>query len=152
MNTCPVYRRSGGYSYNYVIPGPIGSVLAPHRGIKKYKDLPFACTLCGSCADVCPVKIDLREQMLEWRVEVDVSGNLGFAKKSTMKMAALVLGNAVLFTLGGKLARMIFRILPKSISNFITIWGKTRDLPDIPVKSFREVYNERVMKGTNNGK
>ena len=152
MNTCPVYRRSGGHSYNYVIPGPIGSVLAPHRGIKKYKSLPFACTLCGSCVEICPVKIDLREQMLEWRVEVDVSGNLGFAKKSTMKMAALVLGNAVLFTLGGKLARMIFRILPKSISNFITIWGKTRDLPDIPVKSFREVYNERVMKGTNNGK
>jgi L-lactate dehydrogenase complex protein LldF len=152
MNTCPVYRRSGGYSYDYVIPGPIGSVLAPHRGIKKYKSLPFACTLCGSCSDVCPVKIDLREQMLEWRVEIDVSGNLGFAKKGTMKMTALVLGNAVLFTLSGKLARMIFRILPKSISNFITIWGKTRDLPDIPAKSFREVYNERVMKGTNNGK
>jgi len=24
MNTCPVYRRSGGYSYTYFIPGPIG--------------------------------------------------------------------------------------------------------------------------------
>ena len=24
MNTCPVYRRSGGYSYSYFIPGPIG--------------------------------------------------------------------------------------------------------------------------------
>ncbi len=24
LNTCPVYRRSGGYSYNYTIPGPIG--------------------------------------------------------------------------------------------------------------------------------
>ena len=24
MNTCPVYRRSGGYSYSYFIPGPLG--------------------------------------------------------------------------------------------------------------------------------
>ena len=29
MNTCPVYRRSGGYSYGYTVPGPIGSILAP---------------------------------------------------------------------------------------------------------------------------
>jgi L-lactate dehydrogenase complex protein LldF len=152
MNTCPVYRRSGGYSYNYVIPGPIGSVLAPHRGIKKYKSLPFACTHCGSCDDVCPVKIDLHEQILEWRAEVDMSGNLGFVKKSAMVMATIVLGNALLFALGGKLARMIFRILPKPICNFITIWGKTRDFPDIPANSFREVYNERVINGTDNGK
>ena len=152
MNTCPVYRRSGGYSYDYVIPGPIGSVLAPHRGIKKYKSLPFACTHCGSCDDVCPVKIDLHEQILEWRAEVDVSGNLGFLKKSAMVVATIILGNALLFDLGGKLARMLFRILPKSICNSITIWGKTRDLPDIPAKSFREVYNERLKNETDNGK
>ena len=152
MNTCPVYRRSGGYSYNYVIPGPIGSVLAPHRGIKKYKSLPFACTHCASCDDICPVKIDLHEQILEWRAEVDVSGNLGFLKKSAMVVATIILGNALLFDLGGKLARMLFRILPKSICNSITIWGKTRDLPDIPAKSFREVYNERLKNETDNGK
>ena len=152
MNTCPVYRRSGGYSYNYVIPGPIGSVLAPHRGINKYKSLPFACTLCGSCADICPVKIDLREQILEWRAEVVASGNLGFIKKSSMMMATIVLGNALLFALGGKFVRTIFRVLPKSMCNIITIWGKTRDFPHIPAKSFREIYNKRIINGTNNGK
>ena len=152
MNTCPVYRRSGGYSYDYVIPGPIGSVLAPHKGIKKYKSLPFACTLCGSCEDICPVKIDLRDQIWEWRAEVNVSGNLGFVKKSAMALAAIVLGNTLLFIFVGKLGRMIFRVLPKSICNFITIWGKTRDFPDIPAKSFREAYSERLMNGRGNGK
>jgi L-lactate dehydrogenase complex protein LldF len=152
MNTCPVYRRSGGYSYDYVIPGPIGSVLAPHKGIKKYKSLPFACTLCGSCEDICPVKIDLRDQIWEWRAEVNVSGNLGFVKKSAMVLAAIVLGNTLLFTFVGKLGRMIFRVLPKSICNFITVWGKTRDFPDIPAKSFREAYSERLMNGRGNGK
>jgi L-lactate dehydrogenase complex protein LldF len=152
MNTCPVYRRSGGYSYDYVIPGPIGTVLAPHGGIKKYKSLPSACTHCGSCTDICPVKVDLHEQILEWKAEIDASGNLGFVKKSAMMIATIVLGNAVLLALGRKLARMIFRILPKSICNFITIWGRTRDLPDIPAKSFREAYSERLMNGRGNGK
>jgi L-lactate dehydrogenase complex protein LldF len=42
MNTCPVYRRSGGHSYGSVIPGPIGSILSPSQNLKQHKDLPFA--------------------------------------------------------------------------------------------------------------
>ena len=59
MNTCPVYRRSGGHSYHNAISGPIGSILAPNLDMEKYADLPFASTLCGSCSNVCPVKIDI---------------------------------------------------------------------------------------------
>ncbi|NPA51035.1 MAG: lactate utilization protein [Epsilonproteobacteria bacterium] len=66
MNTCPVFRRSSGHSYSYTIPGPIGSILASFRD-KKYKDLPFACTLCSSCDNVCPVKIKLHNQLLAMR-------------------------------------------------------------------------------------
>ena len=57
MNTCPVYRRSGGHSYHTAIAGPIGSILAPNLDMKEYADLPFASTLCGSCSNVCPVKL-----------------------------------------------------------------------------------------------
>ena len=63
MNTCPVYRRSGGHSYGYVIPGPIGSILGSFRDKKENKTLPFACTLCGSCTNVCPSNIDLDKQL-----------------------------------------------------------------------------------------
>ena len=146
LNTCPVYRRSGGYSYEYVIPGPIGIVLAPHRGIEKYKSLPYASTLCGSCSDVCPAKVDLHEQILAWRAEVDASGNLGFMKKNAMGVATSVLGSTLLFTVGGKLARTLLRILPKSLINALTAWGKTRDLPDMPAKSFRAEYRGQQRK------
>jgi L-lactate dehydrogenase complex protein LldF len=147
LNTCPVYRRSGGYSYEYVIPGPIGTVLAPHRGIKKYKSLPYASTLCGSCSDVCPAKVDLHEQILEWRAEVDASGNLGSVKKNVMKIATIGLGSTFLFTVGGKLARMTLRMLPKFLyNNSLTIWGKSRDLPDMPAKSFRAQYRGQKRK------
>ncbi len=70
MNTCPVYRRSGGHSYSTTVPGPIGSILAPANDPKEHHSLPFACTLCGSCTDVCPVKIDIHHQLLTWRQEL----------------------------------------------------------------------------------
>ena len=58
LNTCPVYRRSGGHSYGVTVAGPIGSILNAARDPQQHKSLPFACSLCGSCTDVCPVKID----------------------------------------------------------------------------------------------
>ncbi|MEM8891245.1 MAG: lactate utilization protein B, partial [Bacteroidota bacterium] len=67
MNTCPIYRRSGGHSYDYTVPGPIGSILTPGKDLKKYSDLPLASSLCGSCSDVCPVKIDIHQQLYKWR-------------------------------------------------------------------------------------
>jgi L-lactate dehydrogenase complex protein LldF len=146
LNTCPVYRRSGGYSYGYVIPGPIGIVLALHRGIETYKSLPYASTLCGSCSDICPAKVDLHEQILAWRGEVDASGNLGFVKKNVMRVATIVLGSTLLFTVGGKLGRMALRILPKSLINALTAWGRTRDLPDMPARSFRAQYHGQKGK------
>ena len=67
LNTCPVYRRSGGYSYHATIPGPIGSVLNAAIDPRTFHSLPYACSLCGSCADVCPVKIPLDQQLLHLR-------------------------------------------------------------------------------------
>ncbi len=60
LNTCPVYRRTGGHAYGAVYPGPIGAVLTPLlRGGEAYPDLPHASSLCGACHRVCPVEIDL---------------------------------------------------------------------------------------------
>ncbi len=62
------------------MPGPIGSILAPARDAKRYASLPHACSLCGSCTDVCPVKIDLHHQLLTWRREIAVRGHLPWSK------------------------------------------------------------------------
>ena len=102
MNTCPVYRRSGGHSYETTIPGPIGSILAPSRDPAAHYSLPFACSLCGSCSDVCPVKIDLHTQLLTWRREIAVRGHLPWTKRLSMKFARVLLGNTWLFTTAGQ--------------------------------------------------
>ena len=67
MNTCPVYRRSGGLSYGATYSGPIGVILDPGFDLSKYRELPFHSSLCGSCTEVCPVKIDISDQIYKWR-------------------------------------------------------------------------------------
>ncbi len=144
MNTCPVYRRSGGHSYETTVPGPIGSILAPSRDAKTHKSLPFACSLCGSCSDVCPVKIDLHTQLLTWRREIAVRGLLPWSKRFSMKLGRIVLGNTWLFTTAGRISRWVFPKLPRFlVYNRLNPWGKQRDLPPMPKHSFRELYRQR---------
>lgn len=147
MNTCPVYRRSGGHSYQTTVPGPIGSILAPSRDAERYNSLPYACSLCGSCSDVCPVKIDLHMQLLTWRKEIAVRKLLPWKKRLSMKLAGIVLGNTTLFRWSGWWGRKIFPYLPRFlVYNRWNAWGKQRDLPPMPAKSFRELYAERKRR------
>ena len=143
MNTCPVYRRSGGHSYNYVIPGPIGSILAPGSDIEKFKDMPFASTLCGSCTNVCPVKIDIHRQLYSWRQEIGQKKILPPAKRYLMKIAGKVLANTFWYNFSGKVARLAIRKLPgKMIYNKFNVWGWGRELPQAPKESFKQWYKK----------
>jgi L-lactate dehydrogenase complex protein LldF len=144
MNTCPVYRRSGGYSYNSTVPGPIGSILSPAMDSEKHSSLPFACSLCGSCTDVCPVKIDLHHQLLTWRGEIAKRNQLPLDKKLGMKLAGIVLGNSWLYRLSGWLARKVVPLLPRwLVYNRLNPWGQQREMPAMPERSFRELLQIR---------
>ncbi|RXK12701.1 4Fe-4S ferredoxin [Halarcobacter mediterraneus] len=143
MNTCPIYRRSGGHSYDYVIPGPIGSTLGTFRDPKKHKTLSFACTLCGSCTNVCPVKIDLDSQLYTHRQDLREMNIISNQKRLSMQFASWLMSKPALFDFAGKIARKVVPNLPKfMIYNRFNVWGKQRDLPDMPKKSFKELYKE----------
>jgi L-lactate dehydrogenase complex protein LldF len=147
MNTCPVYRRSGGHSYHSSVPGPIGSILAPAREPGVYKSLPHACSLCGSCTDVCPVKIDLHHQLLTWRRELAKQGLLAPSKRLGMKLASLVFRHPHLYRVLGKLGRTVVPWLPRFlVYNRLNPWGKQRELPPMPRQSFREQFQRRSGK------
>ena len=144
MNTCPVYRRSGGHSYEATVPGPIGSILSPLQNPEKHSSLPFACTLCGSCTDVCPVKIDLHHQLFALRGRLDQQNLVPPSKKIPMKLASAVLSRTWLFNLAGKVARAGLRYSPRfAVYNPLNAWGRQRELPTAPEKSFRQLYAER---------
>ncbi|MAG92902.1 MAG: 4Fe-4S ferredoxin, partial [Planctomycetaceae bacterium] len=143
MNTCPVFRRTGGHSYGTTVPGPIGSILAPAADARQHYSLPFASSLCGSCTDVCPVKIDLHHQLLVWRREISRLGLLPWSKRFSLTLAGFVLQRTWLYNLSGKLARRVLRVLPDFlVYSRLNIWGRRRQLPVPPRKSFRELYDE----------
>jgi L-lactate dehydrogenase complex protein LldF len=144
MNTCPIYRRSGGHSYDYAIPGPIGSILSPGKDLKKHSSLPFASTLCGSCSNVCPVKINIHEQLYKWRQVIVKEQKQPFVKKSILKIAGVVLAKRSLYNFAGKTARFALKYAPKfMIYNKLNAWGKARDLPEVKNGSFDEWYKKR---------
>ena len=109
MNTCPVYRRSGGYSYTYFIPGPIGINL----GMLKDKEANYhncsACSLCMSCDNVCPVKVDLSTQIYKWRQELDSMGHADTLKKMTSAGMQTLFEHPSLYTTALKFAPTLWK-------------------------------------------
>ncbi|WP_339753530.1 lactate utilization protein B [Algoriphagus aquimarinus] len=146
MNTCPIYRRSGGFSYGSTVPGPIGSILSPGIDLKKYSTLPFASTLCGSCTDVCPVKINIHEQLYEWRQEITKAQGASL-KGLSMKLANGIFKSPLAYKVSGKLMRASLKTLPDSIIyNPLNAWGKGRNLPNLPEESFKDWYKKNRNK------
>jgi len=143
MNTCPVYRRSGGHSYHYAIAGPIGAILAPGLDMKQHADLPFASTLCGSCSNVCPVKIDIHDQLYKWRQVLTKNDHVSETKKSGMRAMAMVLSRPRLYAFAGGATRWLMKYLPFVISNGLNPWYKQREMPMAPKQTFSEWYLQK---------
>lgn len=143
LNTCPIYRRSGGYSYGSVVPGPIGSVLSPAMDLEKYAALPFASTLCGSCTDVCPVKIDLHDQLLAWRKYVVKEGYLDKGKARQMKMAGKLLSSPTLYRTASFLSKGMKLVPRVLLYNKKNKWGLEREMPLPAKRRFRDLYRKR---------
>ena len=146
INTCPVYRRSGGHSYHNAVSGPIGIILAPNLDMKKNADLPFASTLCGSCTNVCPVKIDIHDQIWRWRQAVTAAGYSGFFKRVGIKTMQLVLSNPRLYRFAGKTGRLVLRFFPFLLKNKMNPWYKNREMPEAPRASFGEWHRKNRTK------
>jgi L-lactate dehydrogenase complex protein LldF len=146
MNTCPVYRKSGGLSYHNTISGPIGAILAPNLDMKRHADLPFASTLCGSCSNVCPVKINIHEQLYKWRQEIVKEGYAANTKALGMKAMAWTLSSPDSYTKAGKAGRWVLNNIPVVMKNKLNPWYKQRELPDGPKESFGEWYAKNEGK------
>ncbi len=146
MNTCPVYRRSGGHSYHYAISGPIGAILAPNLDMKANADLPFASTLCGSCSNVCPVKIDIHQQLYKWRQVIVKEGYATMAKKAGMKMMSLTLSSPFIYHTAGKAGRFTLKFAPFVVNNPFNPWYNQREMPEVPAQSFGEWYKKNKKR------
>jgi L-lactate dehydrogenase complex protein LldF len=150
MNTCPVYRQTGGHAYGSVYPGPIGAILTPQlMQLKHAQSLPYASSLCGACYEVCPVKINIPEVLLELRSEV-INQERGQALRFFdpmylgLRIANLLFAKAWRFHLAQRLGRIGLRLFTAkdgwihSLPSIGAKWTQTRDLRGLPSQPFHD--------------
>src|SRR5213594_3846997 len=144
LNVCPVYRQIGGHAYGYTYPGPIGILLtAMLNGPASVKELAHASSLCGACADACPVRIDIPKMLIELRREVDEQKIAPWIERVTFKILAQVLVRPALYRLAVRVGRVLQRPFARggTISGlplFLDDWTRTRDLPPVAARTFQE--------------
>lgn len=142
MNTCPVYRRSGGYSYSYFIPGPIGINLGMVHDSIKYKDNVSACSLCYSCQNVCPAKVDLADQIYLWRQKLQQMGAESKSKHLMSRGMELLFEHEGLYHTALRFAPLANHIPHFLVENALNPWGEEREMPHFAAHSFEELYKK----------
>ena len=139
LNACPVYKNVGGHAYGATYSGPIGSVISPHMaGLKEYKHLSYASSLCGACTAACPVKINIHEMLLENRHTAVEEGLNGGAENIGWKLWRR-----------GMLSRGMMNMAGPGIKNlmlnkvFGATWLARREGTKFAPKTFQQLWKER---------
>jgi len=144
LNGCPIYKNIGGHSYESAYSGPIGSIITPHyKGMKEFKHLSYASSLCGKCTEVCPMKIDLHKLLLYNRNQ-SVNENLSTKQErwSMILWKKGMLSRKVMDKLGSRIKNIVLEIL------FNQSWGQRRSLPKLSKKSFNQMWREKTQNNT----
>ncbi|MDQ3277643.1 MAG: LutB/LldF family L-lactate oxidation iron-sulfur protein [Bacteroidota bacterium] len=141
LNACPVYKNIGGHSYETTYSGPIGSVITPHlKDMGEWKHLSYASSLCGNCTEVCAVKINLHELLLENRHEAVEEGEAALAERVAWKFWKTAMLNRRLMNAGtGKMKGW-------AVNSFVKDWSRHRSNLQFPAKSFNQMWKERNNK------
>lgn len=142
LNACPVYKTIGGHSYETTYSGPIGSVITPHmKDMGEWKHLSYASSLCGNCTQVCAVRINLHELLLENRNESVKEGHGNFTEKMVWKMWAMAMQHRSWLNLAGG------GLKTKAINMIGKAWTEHRGSLDFPKKTFNQQWKEKKGKG-----
>lgn len=141
LNACPVYKNIGGHTYGATYSGPIGSVITPHlQGMESFKHLSYASSLCGNCTEVCAVKINLHELLLENRYESVEEGLSSFSERMAWKAWKISSLNRKLMNLGGG------SLKNKVVNGMFKDWNRGRADLQFSQKTFNQLWKERFKK------
>ncbi|MGZ8508841.1 MAG: LutB/LldF family L-lactate oxidation iron-sulfur protein [Chitinophagaceae bacterium] len=141
LNACPVYKNIGGHAYASTYSGPIGAVITPNlKDLGDWKHLSHASSLCGNCTEVCAVKINLHELLLENRHEAAEEGLAPFTEKMAWKMWKMaMLRRGWMNMANGNMKSKVINLIGKS-------WSQHRGKLDFPKKSFNQQWKEEHGK------
>jgi L-lactate dehydrogenase complex protein LldF len=138
LNACPIYKNIGGHAYGATYSGPIGSVITPNlQGMDDFKHLSYASSLCGACTEVCAVKINLHELLLDNRQESVKQGMNGFAEKAAWKIWKIASLNRKMMNLGNG------NLKNKVVNGLFKGWKENRSDLEFSKKTFNEMWKDR---------
>ncbi len=149
MNHCPVYQNIGGHAYGWVYPGPMGSVLTPSFvGLGEARDLPNASTLCGACAEVCPVGIPLPDLLRSLRVRQVEQRLRPRKERILLRLWSWLAQRPTLYALATRIGVRALRALANEHGMITRLppnpgWTGGRDFPAPEGRTFRELYARR---------
>lgn len=146
MNTCPVYRRSMGYSYSYFIPGPIGVNLGMLRNPKQHSGNVSACSLCLSCDHVCPTKVTPGSQIYSWRQELEKFGTENKQKKYMAKAMTKLYGNYTIYDIATRYAYLANYVPKQLLDNKLNPWSEGHEMMQFPKKPFHKIYRQAMKE------
>ena len=141
LNACPVYKNIGGHAYETTYSGPIGKVITPYlKGMDEYKHLSYASSLCGNCTEVCPIRINLHELLLENRHEAVLQGTSSIAERLAWKAwKAASLSRNMMNMGNGRIKNWVVNKVFKG-------WTAHRSELDFSQKTFNEMWEEKNNK------
>ncbi len=143
LNACPVYKNIGGHSYDTTYSGPIGSIITPHlTNIKEWKHLSYASSLCGNCTEVCPVRINLHELLLENRYESVQEGGSSVSERVAWKLWKQSSLSRKMMNMGNG------NLKNKVVNSMFKGWTKHRADLNFSQKTFNEMWKERTNQKT----
>ena len=141
LNACPVYKNIGGHAFCATYNGPNGGGVKTHlSGKEKYKHLSFASSLCGNCTEVCAVKINLHELLLDNRSESVAEGFTTISERIAWKAWKLAIKNRKLMNVGNGWLKN------KIINSLFKDWNRNRGELDFSQKTFNEMWKDRHKK------
>ena len=137
LNACPVYKNIGGHSYGTTYSGPIGKVITPYlSGMDEYKHLSYSSSLCGNCTEVCPVRINLHELLLDNRHEAVLQGSSTLAERLAWKVWKTASLNRKMMNMGsGPIKNWVVNKVFKG-------WTAHRGNLNFTKKTFNEMWQE----------
>ena len=119
--------------------------------------LPFASSLCGACAEVCPVKIDIPRLLLKLRSEVkkaEARERQSGLERLGFRLWAWVMRHPRIYEMLGLTAAAVLASQesngrlrrPPALLNRgpLRAWFSQRDLPALPERSFRQAWRARA--------
>lgn len=141
LNACPVYKNIGGHAYETTYSGPIGAVITPQlKDMGEWKHLSYASSLCGNCTEVCAVKINLHEILLENRHDAVTHGDAAWGEKIAWKVWKQASLHRGMMNMGNQ------KLKNWMVNKVFKGWTTNRADLNFAGKTFNEMWKEKNKK------